>query len=72
MTAMRRLAVVPDMPRFAIAVRVSRVMGRSGERFLSPEIQIDASRRAVERVGGLIDETVGADGVFYDLDVSGT
>jgi DNA invertase Pin-like site-specific DNA recombinase len=67
----RRLSAVPDVPRFAIAVRVSRVMGRSGERFLSPEIQISGSRTAVERIGGVIDVAVGDQGVFYDLDVSG-
>lgn len=71
MTAARRLAVVRDVPRFGIGVRVSRVMGRSGERFLSPEIQISAARAVVERAGGVIDLDVGDQGVFYDLDVSG-
>lgn len=70
----RRLRAVPDdgLPRYAIAVRVSRLMGRGGDRFLSPDIQVTASRVAVERVGGVVDETVGDQGVFYDLDVSGT
>jgi site-specific DNA recombinase len=69
----RRLRAVPAPtgPAYAIAVRVSRVMGRSGDRFLSPEIQITASRAAVERLGGHVDTTVGDNGVFYDLDVSG-
>lgn len=69
MTALR---LVPDQPRrFAIAVRVSQVRGRSGETFHSPETQETAARRAVEAVGGVVDETVGVNGVFYDLDVSG-
>jgi DNA invertase Pin-like site-specific DNA recombinase len=71
MTA-RRLKAVPDTgPRFGIAVRVSRVGGRGGERFLSPEIQITAARRRIEQYGGVVDPTVGEDGIFYDLDVSG-
>lgn len=71
MSNARRLAVVRDVPRFGIGVRVSRVMGRSGERFLSPEIQIRGARAVVERAGGVIDPDVGDQGVFYDLDVSG-
>src|SRR5690349_6459178 len=47
-------------------------MGRSGARFLSPEIQIGSARSEIERVGGRLDESVGDEGVFYDLDVSGT
>lgn len=71
MTA-RRLAVVPEtVPRYAIAVRVSRVGGRLGERFLSPDIQIQAGHKAIAAAGGVVDETVGEDGVFYDLDISG-
>lgn len=61
----------PGAARFAVAVRVSRVMGRSGERFHSPETQIAGARRAVAAVGGVVDEAVGDRGVFYDLDVSG-
>lgn len=68
MTALR---VVPATPRFAIAVRVSQVRGRSGESFHSPETQEIAARRVVEQVGGVVDEAVGDRGVFYDLDVSG-
>ncbi|MCU1589242.1 MAG: cassette chromosome recombinase [Frankiales bacterium] len=67
------LRTVPaaGLPRFAIAVRVSRVMGRSGDRFLSPEIQISGARGAIDRTGGVLDLSVGDSGVFYDLDVSG-
>jgi DNA invertase Pin-like site-specific DNA recombinase len=69
MTALR---LVPDAPRrFAVAVRVSQVRGRSGDSFHSPEVQEAAARRAVEAVGGVVDETVGVNGIFYDLDVSG-
>jgi DNA invertase Pin-like site-specific DNA recombinase len=68
----RRLRAVSDLPlRFGIAVRVSRVMGRSGPAFHSPETQEINARRAVEALGGLVVESVGARGVFFDLDVSG-
>jgi site-specific DNA recombinase len=69
----RRLQAVPDAGplRFAAAVRVSRVGGRSGERFHSPETQVAGAARAAAAAGGHIDRTVGDDGVFYDLDVSG-
>lgn len=70
MTA-RHLRAVDAAPRWGIAVRVSQVMGRSGESFHSPATQEAAARRAVEAAGGVIDETVGERGVFYDLDVSG-
>lgn len=66
-----RLRSVPDVPRFGVAVRVSRVMGRSGETFHSPETQEASARRAVAAAGGVVDETVGIRGVFFDLDVSG-
>jgi len=73
MSAARRLRVVDqDRPaRFGIAVRVSRVMGRSGDAFLSPEVQEASARRAVAQVGGVVEESVGQAGVFFDLDVSG-
>lgn len=72
MTTARRLRAVSDLPlRFGIAVRVSRVMGRSGPAFHSPETQEINARRAVEAVGGLVAEDVGLRGVFFDLDVSG-
>lgn len=67
-----RLRSVPAVPLFVVAVRVSRVQGRSGEAFHSPETQEASARRAVERAGGVVDETVGVRGVFYDLDVSGS
>lgn len=68
----RRLTAVPDVaPRFGIGVRVSRVGGRAGERFLSPEIQISSATKAVEVAGGVVDHSVGDGGVFYDMDVSG-
>jgi DNA invertase Pin-like site-specific DNA recombinase len=71
MTTVRPLRLVTPAPRYAIAVRVSRVGGRGGERFLSPEIQISASRRAIEGIGGVLAQDVGDGGIFYDLDVSG-
>jgi DNA invertase Pin-like site-specific DNA recombinase len=71
-SAQRRLRAVTDAPlRFGIAVRVSRVMGRGGDTFHSPETQETAARRAVVAAGGVVEEGVGASGVFFDLDVSG-
>lgn len=68
----RRLRAVSDLPlRFGIAVRVSRVMGRAGPSFHSPETQEINARRAVEVLGGVVAEDVGVRGVFFDLDVSG-
>jgi site-specific DNA recombinase len=68
----RRLRAVSDAPlRFCVAVRVSRVMGRSGPAFHSPETQEIAARRAIEALGGVVAEDVGIRGVFFDLDVSG-
>lgn len=68
----RRLRAVSDLPlRFGIAVRVSRVMGRSGPAFHSPETQEIGARRAIEALGGVVAEDVGTRGVFFDLDVSG-
>jgi DNA invertase Pin-like site-specific DNA recombinase len=71
MTTARHLRAVDGPLRFGVAVRVSQVMGRSGERFHSPETQEAAARAAVARAGGVVDETVGINGVFTDLDVSG-
>lgn len=72
MTAPRRLRAVAELPlRFGIAVRVSRVMGRSGPAFHSPETQEIGARRAIEALGALVAEDVGVRGVFFDLDVSG-
>jgi len=43
----RRLSVAPEpILRDGIYVRVSAVMGRSDERFLSPEIQTESIDRA--------------------------
>lgn len=70
MTSPRHLHAVP-VPRFGIAVRVSQVNGRAGEQFHSPATQEAAARRAVAAVGGVVDESVGINGVFTDLDVSG-
>jgi site-specific DNA recombinase len=62
----RRLAAVPEAGRRAgLYVRVSAVMGRAGEDFLSPSIQVDTMRAAAARAG---DEVVE---VWEDLDVSG-
>jgi site-specific DNA recombinase len=42
----RHLAAVPDKPgRVALYVRVSALMGRSGEEFHSPDVQVGAMRR---------------------------
>lgn len=71
MTAARHLRAVDTAPRFGVVVRVSQVNGRVGERFHSPETQEAAARRAVAAAGGVVDETVGVNGVFTDLDVSG-
>jgi len=71
-TAPRRLRAVSELPlRFGVAVRVSRVMGRSGPAFHSPETQEIGARRAIEALGAVVAEDVGVRGVFFDLDVSG-
>lgn len=63
---MTRLAAVPEaVHRDGAYVRVSALMGRSGEDFLSPSIQLDAIRGASARSGGTVVE------VFEDIDVSG-
>lgn len=63
----RRLRAVPAFGggRYGIAVRVSRVGGRGGDSFISPDVQEATCRQLVARLGG----TVVA--VFTDLDVSG-
>jgi len=62
----RRLAAVPDTQRRGgLYVRVSAVMGRGGEDFLSPSIQIDTMRTAAARAGHQVVE------VWEDIDVSG-
>lgn len=60
------LAAVPDVARRAgLYVRVSAVMGRAGEDFLSPSIQADTMRTAAARAGHTVVE------VWEDIDVSG-
>jgi site-specific DNA recombinase len=50
MSARRRLSAVPDQPRLAVLyVRVSALMGRGGEDFHSPDLQLDAMRRLAQR-----------------------
>lgn len=62
----RRLSVAPEpVLRDGVYVRVSAVMGRSDERFLSPEIQTEAIDRARGR--GPISRVVE---VWQDIDVS--
>lgn len=64
----RRLASVPEaQSRDGAYVRVSAVMGRAGEDFLSPSIQIDTITAASARTGGRIDPAH----VWEDIDVSG-
>ncbi|TDC33107.1 recombinase family protein [Micromonospora sp. KC213] len=61
----RPLASVPDRPgRVLLYARVSALMGRGGDDFHSPDVQVSAMRRA----------TVGMRevGVVQDIDVSGT
>lgn len=46
MTTKRRLAAVPDRPlRVVPYIRVSALMGRGGDDFHSPEVQLRAMRR---------------------------
>lgn len=60
----RSLAAVPDRPgRVLLYVRVSALMGRSGDDFHSPDVQVSAMRRVT---GGLREV-----GVIEDIDVSG-
>lgn len=66
MTTSRRLAAVPDRPgRVVLYVRVSALMGRGGEDFHSPDVQVSAMRRATTgmREVGVVDD---------DIDVTGT
>lgn len=47
MSARRRLASVPDQPkRVVLYTRVSALMGRGGDDFHSPDVQVNAMRRA--------------------------
>lgn len=55
----RRLAAVPDSPaRVVLYVRVSALMGRSGEDFHSPAMQVDAMQRAVQARGMTVVDVV--------------
>lgn len=65
--ARRRLAAVPEAPgRAVLYVRVSALMGREGETFRSPDLQVSAIRRD-PRVAAMREvDTV------YDIDVTGT
>ena len=64
---MRHLASVPDRPgRAVLYVRVSALMGRGGDDFHSPDLQLGAMRRAIASAGlqevGVVDD---------DIDVTG-
>lgn len=67
MTGQRRLRAVTDRPghRAVLYRRVSAVMGRSGEEFLSPDLQLAAMRDLAGRRG--LSEVA----VVDDIDVSG-
>lgn len=65
--ARRHLRAVPDVPRRAVCyVRVSALMGRGGDSFHSPDVQLNAMRRSIA-VHGLREVAV-----VDDIDVSGT
>lgn len=62
----RPLNPVPDQPgRVLLYVRVSALMGRGGEDFHSPDLQIESMRRAASMAG--LREV----GIIRDIDVSG-
>jgi DNA invertase Pin-like site-specific DNA recombinase len=62
----RKLAAVPDPDRRLVAyIRVSALMGRSGDRFHSPDVQLDAIR-ALARQRGLNEVAV-----VQDIDRTG-
>jgi DNA invertase Pin-like site-specific DNA recombinase len=67
----RRLTAVEDTPgRVVLYTRVSAVMGRGGETFHSPALQIDAMRGLTGRLG--MREVLPPDGTpVQDIDVSG-
>lgn len=61
----RQLAAVPDQPgRVVLYVRVSALMGRSGDDFHSPDVQTSAMRRATLGMREV--------GVIPDIDRTGT
>lgn len=50
MSTRRRLSAVPDQPRNVVCyIRVSALMGRDGDRFHSPDVQLDAMRALAVR-----------------------
>lgn len=66
MPVTRRLGVVPDAPKRAgLYVRVSALMGRSGDAFHSPDLQLEAMRRYIAS-RGMVEVFV-----WTDLDRSG-
>ena len=67
----RHLATVPDQPgRVVLYVRVSALMGRGGDEFHSPEIQVGAMRRmtAGMREVAVIDDDIDVSGRSFDRD----
>lgn len=67
----RRLQPVPDNPgRVLLYVRVSALMGRGGEGFHSPAVQLDAMRRAIKERGlrevDVIDDDIDRSGRTFD------
>lgn len=69
--AARRLAAVPDKPGRAVAyIRVSALMGRGGDDFYSPELQLNAIRRSLSVAGlrevAVIDDDIDQTGRVFD------
>jgi len=65
----RHLAAVPDKPgRVILYVRVSALMGRGGEDFHSPDLQLAAMRRATAgmREVAVIDDDIDVSGRTFD------
>jgi site-specific DNA recombinase len=55
MSTRRRLSAVPDQPRRVVLyVRVSALMGRSGDAFHSPGMQVEAMQRLVQARGMVV------------------
>lgn len=69
----RKLRAVPDNPsRVVCYIRVSALMGRGGEDFHSPEIQLSAIRRSIAMAGlrevAVIDDDIDQTGRTFDRD----
>jgi site-specific DNA recombinase len=67
----RHLAAVPDRPgRVVLYVRVSALMGRGGDDFHSPDVQLAAMRRATAglREVDVIDDDIDVSGRTFDRD----